>query len=186
MSDFDEQQEQDELVKEFLIESYENLDNLDRELVALESNPDDTERMSAVFRTIHTIKGTAGFLAYSKLEALTHVAENLLSKLRDGSLQLNEDRTDGLLRAVDSVREILGSIESDGNEGDGDYSQLMEDLKGLLLDGGVVPPVTTAAAPTTEVAPYHSGRARARTRSTDRIGSSRRRAGVGRADDRTA
>ena len=72
----------DDIVKEFLVESYENLDQLDRDLMALEETPDDRERLSSVFRAIHTIKGTSGFLAYPTLEHVAHVGENLLVKLR--------------------------------------------------------------------------------------------------------
>ncbi len=65
--------ENDELVQEFLIESYENLDQLDRDFVELEQHPGDRERLGGIFRTIHTIKGTSGFLAFGKLEKVTHV-----------------------------------------------------------------------------------------------------------------
>jgi chemotaxis protein histidine kinase CheA len=64
-----------DIVKDFLIESYENLDRLDRDLVGLEKNPEDKEALAGVFRTIHTIKGTCGFLGFNKLEALAHVGE---------------------------------------------------------------------------------------------------------------
>lgn len=68
----------DDIVKEFLVESYENLDRLDRDLVALEKNPDDGEILKSIFRTIHTIKGTSGFLAFNQLGAVAHAGENLL------------------------------------------------------------------------------------------------------------
>lgn len=140
MSEIDD--EQDELIQEFLIESYENLDQLDQGLMQLESDPHNVEILSAVFRTIHTIKGTAGFLAFSKLEALTHVAESLLSKLRDGALNLTEDRTTALLRAVDAVREMLGSIEANGSDGELDYPDLIRDLKALLVEDVAAPEET--------------------------------------------
>ena len=73
----------DGVVKEFLVESHENLDQLDRDLVALEKDPENKEGLASIFRTIHTIKGTCGFFGFSKLEAVTHVGENLLGKLRD-------------------------------------------------------------------------------------------------------
>ena len=76
--------ENDEVIKEFLIESYENLDRLDRDLIALEQNPSSAESIASIFRTIHTIKGTCGCLGLSKLESVAHVGENLLSRLRDG------------------------------------------------------------------------------------------------------
>lgn len=71
----------DDIVQEFLVESYENLDQLDQLLVELEEHPTSRERLASVFRTIHTLKGTSGFLAFHKLTVIIHVGENLLSKL---------------------------------------------------------------------------------------------------------
>ncbi|MGC8628361.1 MAG: Hpt domain-containing protein, partial [Acidimicrobiales bacterium] len=79
----------DEVVQEFLVESAENLDQLDRDLVSLEKAPRSKELLSAVFRAVHTIKGTTGFLGFSRLEQVSHRAENLLSKLRDGVVELD-------------------------------------------------------------------------------------------------
>jgi len=93
----------DEIVKEFLVESTENLEQLDRDLVALESNPADREKLASIFRTIHTIKGTCGFLGFSKLEKVAHAGESLLSRLRDGGLVLVPEITTGLLSMVDAV-----------------------------------------------------------------------------------
>jgi two-component system chemotaxis sensor kinase CheA len=77
----------EDIVKEFLVESYENLDRLDRDLITLEKNPNDRDIMGSIFRTIHTIKGTSGFLAFDKLGAVAHVGESLLGRLRDGQRQ---------------------------------------------------------------------------------------------------
>src|SRR5215217_7123486 len=96
-----------DIVSEFLIESHENLDQLDRDLVALEQEPGSRDLLASIFRTIHTIKGTSGFLAFGKLEALTHVGESLLAKLRDGEMQMTPATTDVLLAMVDTVRELL-------------------------------------------------------------------------------
>jgi len=74
----------DDIVREFLVESSENLDLLDRELINLEKDPGNRGMLASIFRTIHTIKGTCGFLGFTKLESVAHVGENLLSKLRDG------------------------------------------------------------------------------------------------------
>jgi two-component system chemotaxis sensor kinase CheA len=115
----------DEIVREFLVESYENLDQLDRDLVALEQEPDAHPLLQSIFRTIHTIKGTSGFLAFGKLEALTHAGEGLLSRLRDGGLRLTQERTTGLLQLVDAVRGILGAIEATGVEDAADYADLI-------------------------------------------------------------
>jgi two-component system, chemotaxis family, sensor kinase CheA len=121
----------DEIVREFLVESYENLDQLDRDLVALEQEPDAHPLLQSIFRTIHTIKGTSGFLAFGKLEVLTHAGEGLLSRLRDGGLHLTRERTTGLLQLVDAVRAILASIESTGHEDDRDYAELVAWLTAL-------------------------------------------------------
>jgi two-component system, chemotaxis family, sensor kinase CheA len=121
-----------EIVKDFLVESYENLDRLDRDLVGLEKNPQDREALAGVFRTIHTIKGTCGFLGFSKLEKVAHVGENLLSRLRDGKLSLNPEITTALLNMVDAVRQMLREIESTGTDGEVDYPELREKLTRLL------------------------------------------------------
>jgi two-component system chemotaxis sensor kinase CheA len=110
--------EDDEIVQEFLVESHENLDQLDRDLVDLEQEPDSRELLSSIFRTIHTIKGTSGFLAFSRLEALTHVGENLLSRLRDGHLTLNPERATALLSMVDTVRALLAAVEKTSSDAD--------------------------------------------------------------------
>ncbi|MGN6331595.1 MAG: chemotaxis protein CheW [Motilibacteraceae bacterium] len=126
--------EMDEIVQEFLVESHENLDQLDRDLVALEQDPGSRERLSSIFRTIHTIKGTSGFLAFGKLEAVTHVGENLLSKLRDGALELTPIRTDVLLRMVDTVRGLLAVIEQTGGEGDAAIEDVVAAISAVLED----------------------------------------------------
>jgi two-component system, chemotaxis family, sensor kinase CheA len=120
-----------EIVKDFLIESYENLDRLDRDLVDLEKNPEDTNALAAVFRTIHTIKGTCGFLGFGKLEKVAHIGESLLTLLRDGKLMLNPERTTALLGMVDAVRQMLKEIESTGHDGENDYPELRERLTRL-------------------------------------------------------
>lgn len=121
----------DEIIREFLIESAENLDQLDRDFVTLEEDPTNRECLTRIFRTIHTIKGTCGFLGFTKLEHLTHVGENLLSRLRDGELMLTPEITSALLAMVDAVRRMLSSIESERHEGDGDDSALIATLTRL-------------------------------------------------------
>lgn len=135
----------DEIVGEFLVESYENLDQLDRDLVTLESDPTNRDTLASIFRTIHTIKGTCGFLGFSKLEAVAHVGENLLSRLRDGLLTVDPEITSALLATVDAVRRMLGAIEATEAEGDGDYSALVADLARLAE-----PRAAVAAAPATK------------------------------------
>jgi len=145
----------DDIVKEFLVESNENLDRLDQDLMALEESPDDRDKLSSVFRAIHTIKGTSGFLAFPKLEHVTHVGESLLVLLRDGKLRLNGVIANGLLALVDAVRQIMANIESGQGEGDADYADLVATLDHLQVTGGVETPRTTlnetAAQRTTDV-----------------------------------
>ncbi len=140
-----------EAVTEFLIESHENLDRLDNDLLKLEEHPDDAETLASIFRTIHTIKGTCGFLGYSSLESVTHVGENLLGKLRDGSLSLTEAITEGMLHMVDAVREMLAIVESSGTDGNGDYSDLIAELSNLLDPGAAPAPASPAAEAAPEV-----------------------------------
>ncbi len=121
----------DDIVKEFLVESYENLDRLDRDLITLEKHPKDREILGSVFRTIHTIKGTSGFLDFDKLGAVAHVGESLLGRLRDGQLELDREITSGLLAMVDAVRQMLGSIEATGVEGERDDTKLIARLTRL-------------------------------------------------------
>jgi two-component system chemotaxis sensor kinase CheA len=146
----------DDLTKEFLVESYEILDRMDRDFVELEKNP-SKEVLGSIFRAIHTIKGTCGFLGYGKLEAVTHAGENLLSRLRDGSFEPNQPITDALLAMIDAVRQILGFIELYESEGERDDSELIETLNALqksdsaeareLEAVSAVPDTTTADKP---------------------------------------
>jgi two-component system, chemotaxis family, sensor kinase CheA len=159
----------DEVTSEFLVESHENLDQLDRDFVALEADPSAHERIAAIFRTIHTIKGTAGFLGFSRLGALTHGGESLLALLRDGSLALTPEITSALLAMVDRVRAMLRSIEQTGGEGQYLYEDVLERLMALrgpetgaapadLLDpSGITvwatPPSTAVGTPNEPLAP---------------------------------
>ncbi|HUK48938.1 MAG TPA: chemotaxis protein CheA, partial [Terriglobales bacterium] len=120
-----------DIVQDFLVESSENLDRLDRELVGLEKNPEDKDALAGVFRTIHTIKGTCGFLGFNKLESVAHVGENLLTRLRDGQLKLNPEITTALLSMVDAIRQMLSAIQSTGQDGENTYPELRETLTRL-------------------------------------------------------
>jgi len=122
----------EDIVKEFLVESYENLDRLDHDLVDLEKDPANQQILASIFRTIHTIKGTCGFLGFNRLEKVAHVGENLLARLRDGQLKLDAEITTALLRMVDAVRQMLGSIEASGNEGERNDEELIATLTRLL------------------------------------------------------
>src|SRR5262245_30948381 len=107
-----------ELTKEFLIESNENLAKIDQQMVELEKRPKDAELLASIFRTIHTIKGTCGFLGFGILEKVTHVAENILSQLRNGERDLTPRLVSVILEAVDATKTIVANIERNGSEGE--------------------------------------------------------------------
>ena len=109
----------DDLTREFLLESQEGLDRMERCLTDLETRPGDGELLADIFRSVHTIKGTTGFLGFSRLEALSHAGENLLGLLREGQLAATPAIITGLLGLMDKLREVLRSIESTGAEGEG-------------------------------------------------------------------
>jgi two-component system chemotaxis sensor kinase CheA len=145
-----ERAERDAMVTEFLIESSESLDQLDLDLVALERDPVSGGTLAAVFRALHTIKGNAGFLSFTQLEALAHAGEELLGRLRDGRLDRTPEFTDALLAIVDAVRETLSHIETHGREGDEEYGSLIQTVAVLQQDE---PPRRRSAGERPEGAP---------------------------------
>ena len=134
----------DDLIQEFLVESNENLDRYDSELVKLESEPGSQALLSSIFRSIHSIKGACGFLGFQKLEKLAHAGENLLSKLRDGQLTLTPEIGSALLLTGDSIRQMLAAIGATGADGDEEFLELIERLK--TLQEGAVPAPAKAAS----------------------------------------
>jgi two-component system chemotaxis sensor kinase CheA len=121
-----------EIVGEFLMESHENLDQIDRDLVSLEQEPDSRDLISRIFRAIHTIKGTSGFLAFSRLEKLAHAGESLLSRLRDGVQPVTPETITVLLLCIDGVRSILASIEENGSEAEVDIESMIVRIKAQM------------------------------------------------------
>ncbi|WP_433972191.1 chemotaxis protein CheA [Tunturiibacter lichenicola] len=107
----------DDLTKEFIAESQEGLDRMERCLTELETRPDDAGLLGEIFRAVHTIKGTTGFLGFDRLEKLAHAGEHLLGSLRDGRLAVTSELISGLLRLMDGLRAILVLIEETGSEG---------------------------------------------------------------------
>src|SRR4029079_5509387 len=137
--------EQDEIITEFLVEAHENLDVLDRELLALEKNPHTPELLASVFRRVHTVKGACGFLGFAKMETVAHASENLLSKVREEELELTPTIITALLGVADTMRSILRGIETNGKEGDEDYSPVVENIN-RLQRGEEPAPVPAPAA----------------------------------------
>lgn len=151
--------EMKEVLKDFLQESYENLDRVDSELIELEEQPDNRDMLSSIFRSMHTIKGTCGFFGYDKLEKVTHIGENLLVKLRDGEYSMTEEIANGLLGMVDAVRAMLDEISEHGHDGRERYSSLIAQLSelkdhGKMLGGAAAAPKVQQApeAPSADVA----------------------------------
>ena len=133
-------QEQDQgVIREFLVETHENLARLDQEIIELEKKPEESRLLASIFRTFHTIKGTCGFLGFAKLEAVTHQAENLLSQLREGHLKVEQGIVSLILETVDAVRRMLASIEATGGDGNEEFDNLMARLE-AAAHGTVAPP----------------------------------------------
>lgn len=126
----------EEDIKAFLVESYENLAQAEKDILNLEVSG-DLESLNRIYRALHSIKGNCGFLAFSKLEAIAHAGENLLGNLRDGKQDLTPEIATNLLQTVDAIREILGAIETTSEEGEEDYSGLIEALVGKKSQVGV-------------------------------------------------
>jgi two-component system chemotaxis sensor kinase CheA len=140
--------EDEEMIREFLVESHENLSRLDQDLVELEKHPHDADLLGSIFRTIHTIKGACGFLAFSILEAITHQAETLLSQLRDGKRELTPALVSLILETVDATRKVLAAIETSGKEGAERFEELTERLRvaAQLTPDQEVPPAPPSGA----------------------------------------
>ena len=124
----------DEFIQEFLIEGSELLDQLDRDFVELEKNPDSKELVARIFRAIHTLKGTSGTIGIKKIESVNHNGENILSRLREGKLSLTAEITSALLSMIDATRQLISSLESTGQEGDLDCSAIILTLSEILED----------------------------------------------------
>ena len=136
----------DDLLKDFLTETNENLSVLDVELVKLEQNPNDPELLGNIFRLVHTIKGTCGFLGLPRLEALAHASENVLGKIRDGELPVNEAAVSLILESLDDIKSIMAVLEATEAEPEGNDADLIERLN-ALANGAEAPAAKPAKAP---------------------------------------
>jgi two-component system, chemotaxis family, sensor kinase CheA len=133
-----------EAAREFVIECYENLDLMEKDLLALEQNPAAVNLIRGIFRTMHTVKGGAGFLGLGRLEKLGHAAESLLGRLRDGELTLTSSLATMLLATVEKCREGLKILEANGNDASFDPASLAEQL--LAVVKGEAKPVAPPTA----------------------------------------
>ena len=135
----------DDLTKEFIAESQEGLDRMEQCLTALETRPADTGLLGEIFRAVHTIKGTTGFLGFDRLEKLAHAGEHLLGSVRDGRLAVTSELISGLLRLMDGLRAILMLIEETGGEGTRSSDEDGDLIAELALLNGEMPPVDIEA-----------------------------------------
>ena len=133
----------DDLLSEFLTETHESLDVVDVELVKFEQEPNNAEILGNIFRLVHTIKGTCGFLGLPRLESLAHAAENLMGKYRDGAPVTGEGVT-VILLSIDRIKELLDQLGATGAEPEGADTDLIEKLD-LLTAGGNLDAVPNAA-----------------------------------------
>jgi two-component system chemotaxis sensor kinase CheA len=124
-----------DILREFVLETHENLALLDDDLLKLEKNPTEKNTLAQVFRTLHSVKGTAGFMGLVKLQAVSHASESLLSRLRAGEMRFSPTIATALLRVVDAIREMLAQIEATGDEGDGNYAALIAEVDRLREAG---------------------------------------------------
>jgi two-component system chemotaxis sensor kinase CheA len=121
----------DDLISEFLTETAESLEVVDSELVRFEANPTERKTLDNIFRLVHTIKGTCGFLGLPRLEAVAHAGETLLGRFRDGKLDVTPVAVTLVLHSIDRIKVILASLEATGSEPDGDDHDLIAQLEAM-------------------------------------------------------
>ncbi|GAB5405116.1 MAG: hypothetical protein Aurels2KO_33470 [Aureliella sp.] len=142
-----------EAIREFLVESYDGLEQVERDLVELERDPTNAELINGIFRSIHTIKGSSGFLAYNVLEKVTHAGENLLGQVRSGQMELSESISGSLFSMIDQVRDILAAIEESGSDAGCNCDAILEELRAANNGETIVASSKSAAFETTDSAP---------------------------------
>jgi two-component system chemotaxis sensor kinase CheA len=120
----------DELLQEFLGETGEHLDMVDRELVRFEQEPNNGAILRNIFRLVHTVKGTCGFIGLPRLEALTHAAESVIGQFRDGA-SVSSSAVTAILETIDRIKEIMAELAEKGQEPPGHDGQLIDELRGL-------------------------------------------------------
>ncbi|MEM8799685.1 MAG: chemotaxis protein CheW [Pseudomonadota bacterium] len=140
----------DDLLTEFLTETAESIDEVDAEVVKLEQDPNNRNVIDNIFRLVHTIKGTCGFLGLPRLEAVAHASENVLGKFRDGALDVTPAYVTVILQSLDQIKAILAVLEAEGEEPAGDDSELINALDAIAMgeaDGSDVTPAPETNVP---------------------------------------
>jgi len=136
----------DDLLQEFLAETAESLAAVDLELVRFERDTSDATILGNIFRLMHTIKGTCGFLGLPRLGALAHAGETILGRFRDGELAVSPAAVTLILKAIDRIRVLLQALEQTGAEAAGDDADLIGQI-GRMAEGGAPPPATEQGFP---------------------------------------
>src|SRR5262245_56774547 len=144
----------DDLLREFLTETHESLDLVDVQLVKFEQDPNNAKILDNIFRLVHTIKGTCGFLGLPRLEALAHAAETLMGKFRDGKAVTGEAVT-LILSTIDRLKDILASLEQDEAQPEGSDRDLIDELERLVVQSEQAADTLPAESP--EVAASSQG-----------------------------
>ena len=134
----------DDLLREFLTETNESLDTVDNQLVRFEQDPSDAKILDNIFRLVHTIKGTCGFLGLPRLEALAHAGETLMGKFRDG-MPVKAEAVTLILSSIDRIKEILAGLEATETEPEGTDEDLIEELHAMAEGGSHAEEVAEAA-----------------------------------------
>ncbi|WP_342708559.1 hybrid sensor histidine kinase/response regulator [Bradyrhizobium sp. B124] len=143
----------DDLLREFLTESSESLDTVDNQLVQFEQDPNNAKILDNIFRLVHTIKGTCGFLGLPRLEALAHAGETLMGKFRDG-MPVKAEAVTLILSSIDRIKEILGGLEATEAEPEGNDRDLIDQLEAMVEHGMAAMSGSTQSMPTAgEAAP---------------------------------
>src|SRR5258705_5307700 len=140
----------DDLLREFLTETSESLDTVDNQLGRFEQDPNNAKILDNIFRLVHTIKGTCGFLGLPRLEALAHAGETLMGKFRDG-MPVTAGAVSLILASIDRIKEILAGLEATETEPEGSDEDLIEKLH-LLAEGGAHDAEAVAAEPAPVIA----------------------------------
>src|ERR1700749_3339157 len=138
----------DDLLREFLREPSERLEPVDNQLVRFEQEPNNAKILDNIFRLVHTIKGTCGFLGLPRLEALAHAGETLMGKFRDG-IPGTPDAVTLILSSIDRIKEILGGLEATEAEPEGNDRDLIDQLH-TMVERGMAAMAAAAAAPVEE------------------------------------
>src|SRR5437762_8287219 len=136
----------DDLLREFLTETSESLDTVDNQLVRFEQEPNNAKILDNIFRLVHTIKGTCGFLGLPRLEALAHAAETLMGKFRDG-LPVTGAAVTLILTTIDRIKDILGKLEATESEPEGVDQDLIDELQAMAEPGIAAAMFASASSP---------------------------------------